>query len=134
MLSKLASFENIVCVITLLLFISAHTDSPCPKLKPETNIQKEGCHQLGVQLYGGGIWHTWFDRTLAMSGRVITACEGGTGLKEHLVQFHQPLMIIPNLCIHLDRANHESFAPNKEKNIVPVISTIEAHSLLQPSR
>ena len=113
-------------------FCTAHTDSPCPKLKPATKIQREGCHQIGVQPYGGGIWNTWFDRTLALSGRVLTALKDGSGLQEHLVKIHEPLMVIPNLCIHLDRANHENFAPNKEKHFVPIISTIETHSLLQP--
>ncbi|KNC70991.1 hypothetical protein SARC_16480, partial [Sphaeroforma arctica JP610] len=38
--------------------------SPCPKLKPRTEIKKEGWLKLGVQLYGGGTWTTWFDRDL----------------------------------------------------------------------
>jgi aspartyl aminopeptidase len=36
--------------------IGAHTDSPCLKLKPKS--KKERCKylQVGVQLYGGGLW------------------------------------------------------------------------------
>ncbi|GBG65888.1 hypothetical protein CBR_g54179 [Chara braunii] len=51
--------------------VGAHTDSPCPKLKPVTKVTKAGCLMVGVQPYGGGIWHTWFDRDLSVAGRVM---------------------------------------------------------------
>ena len=44
------------------VIMGAHTDSPCPKLKPEPAVTKGGFLQVGCQPYGGGIWHTWFDR------------------------------------------------------------------------
>lgn len=82
--------------------IAAHTDSPCLKLKPNSASSKSGYLMVNVQTYGGGLWHTWFDRDLSVAGRVIIRANNGCFLHK-LVKIKRPILRVPTLAIHLDR-------------------------------
>eukprot|EP01135_Chromosphaera_perkinsii_P006332 Nk52_evm61s485 gene=Nk52_evmTU61s485 len=103
--------------------VGAHTDSPCIRVKPVSVMpHKHGYIQVGIEPYGGGLWHTWFDRDLTVCGRAVVNCNGT--YKSKLVKVDRPILSIPNLAIHLNRDIYtEGFKPNKQTQIVPILAT-----------
>ncbi|RGB32806.1 aspartyl aminopeptidase [Rhizophagus diaphanus] len=101
----------------------AHTDSPCLKVKPISKKVKEGYLQVGVEPYGGGLWHTWFDRDLSVAGRVMVETEKNK-FEHKLVKVKRPILRIPTLAIHLDRDVREGFKFNNEVHLTPLIATV----------
>jgi len=107
--------------------IGAHSDSPVLKVKPVSKRTAHGYIQVGVECYGGGLWHTWFDRDLTLAGCVIVD-NGQGGFDRRLINIKRPLVRVPNLCIHLQSADErKSFGINKETHLQPVLGLVESH-------
>jgi aspartyl aminopeptidase len=106
--------------------VGAHTDSPCLKLRPRPDLggQNGGglTHytQLGVEVYGGVILSTWFDRDLSLAGKVMVVNSDGK-LEKVWVDFKRPIAYLPNVAIHLSRDVNENRSINKQKEL-PVIT------------
>ena len=111
---------------TAISFAVGHVDSPCLKVRPVSKRVKEGYMQVGVELYGGGIWASWFDRDLSLAGRVIvsTPSSDGPSYTSRLVKIDRPILRIPTLAIHLDRTTNEAFKFNKETEFRPVLGLV----------
>jgi aspartyl aminopeptidase len=95
--------------------VGAHTDSPTFKVRPHSDVQQAGYRLVGVEPYGGGLWHTWLDRELTVAGRVVLR-GGGTAL----VRLPGTPLRLPSLAIHLDRSVREGLTLDPQRHLVPV--------------
>ncbi|GAV55097.1 hypothetical protein ZYGR_0AS04200 [Zygosaccharomyces rouxii] len=106
----------------------AHTDSPVLRIKPVSKRKTENYEQVGVECYGGGIWHSWFDSDLSVAGRVfVNDKESGKSVSK-LVDLNKPLLKIPTLAIHLDREVNSKFEFNKETQLLPIAGLTNGES------
>lgn len=98
----------------------AHTDSPCLKLRPNAYSVNVGYGQLAVEVYGGVLLNTWFDRDLSIAGRVTYSDETGAP-RSCLIDFARPVACLPNIAIHLDREANRNKSINPQKEVLPVL-------------
>ena len=92
-------------------------DSPCLKLKPLSNRIGSGFRLVGVETYGGGLWHTWFDRDLGVAGRAFVRTSPTT-IESRLIQIDEPLLRVPSLASHYEHQNPFKFST--EHHLQPV--------------
>ena len=93
--------------------IGSHTDSPGFMVKPNPDFRNAGWSQLAVEVYGGPILHTWFDRELKLAGQAVLK-DGSRRLVDT-----GALVRIPNLAIHLHR--EKNFEPDRQVHVQPII-------------
>ena len=103
---------------------AAHTDYPCLRLKPNADFMTNQYAQVNVEVYGGAILNTWFDRPLGVAGRV--AVKSADPFAPKMVSYHseKPVMVIPNLAIHMNREVNRGVEINNQIDLMPVLDVI----------
>ena len=105
--------------------IGAHTDSPTFKIKPNAEMKVENKYvKLNTEVYGGPILSTWFDRPLALAGRVSLVSKNPLKPVNKIVNINRPILIIPNLAIHMNREVNEGYKINRQKDTLPLLSLV----------
>ncbi|PKK90046.1 MAG: M18 family aminopeptidase [Candidatus Wallbacteria bacterium HGW-Wallbacteria-1] len=102
--------------------VGAHTDTPGFKIKPQPFIRGEGNSiRLNTEVYGGPIYSTWFDRPLAIAGRVIIKGDNEFQPCSVLLDTEKPVAVIPNLSFHMNREVNNGVAINPQTDTLPMI-------------
>ena len=104
---------------------AAHTDYPYLRIKPNPDFMTNSYAQVNVEVYGGPILNTWFDRPLGVAGRVAVRSEDVFNPRMVLYRSKKPVMIIPNLAIHMNREVNDGYKYNVQKDMLPLFSDKE---------
>lgn len=105
--------------------IGAHTDSPCFRIKPAAEMTVEEHYvKLNTETYSGPILSTWMDRPLSVAGRVTLRGGDLFNPTTKLVNINKPILIIPNLAIHMNRNVNQGVELNKQKDMLPLMGLI----------
>lgn len=101
-----------------------HTDSPGLKVRIEKALIARNLARTPVEVYGGAILSGWLDRPLSLAGRL--AVRTGEGIREVLYASQEPVGVIPNLAIHLNREINKGIEYNPHQHLPVLVDTIDA--------
>ena len=100
---------------------ASHGDSPTFKVKSNAELAGPGSsRRLNVEVYGGTIDYTWFDRPLNIAGRVMV--RNGSRVESRLYESTKPLALIPSMPPHIQRDINQQFSPNRQVDLCPLFS------------
>jgi aspartyl aminopeptidase len=108
----------------MLRMAAAHTDYPCLRIKPNADFQTESYAQINVEVYGGPILNTWLDRPLGVAGRVVVRSEDIFSPRVLLYRSKKPLLIVPNLAIHMNRDVNKGVELNAQTDLMPILDAL----------
>ena len=104
-----------------LLLAVAHTDYPCLRVKPKAELSAGPYKRLDVEVYGGAILNTWYDRPLSIAGKVVLRGEDAFAPKTVLVNAKRPLLTVPNLAIHMNREVNKGMEYKPQRDLLPLL-------------
>ncbi len=111
---------------------ASHLDSPGLKIKCGGDKIERNNTKLAVELYGSPIINTWLDRELSIAGRVMIKkqlkSKTGGVWESRLVDFKEPVAIIPNVAIHLNREVNKGFEYNAQEHLQAIIQATGSKS------
>ena len=100
------------------MMTAAHSDSPTFKIKENAELPGESDTRLSVEGYGGMLCASWMDRPLSIAGRAMVRTERGVAMR--LVDLKEPVALIPNVAIHMNRDANNGMKYNFAVDMQPL--------------
>ena len=108
-------------MIQSLRMAFAHVDQPCFKVKGKPDFKSMGCAMRNVEVYGGMMDHTWFDRPLGLAGTIVLKGEDVFNPIEVTYDSKRPVALIPGLAIHMQREANNGWKIDRQKELMPLM-------------
>lgn len=113
--------------------IASHTDHPGFRIKPSPSLYEKGYLKLNTETYGGAILSSWFDRPLSIAGKVVLKSGEIFHPDVQYFDYQSPLLIIPNLAIHMNPKVNSGIELNKQQDMLPIFSLEEKTDMTKDS-
>ncbi len=117
-LSSLIAFRIPAEGFNGFMMVASHSDSPCFKIKEQAEMQSKPYVRLNTERYGGMLCATWLDRPLSVAGKVMV--KDGNRIRSVLYSSEEPMVLIPNVAIHMNRAANTGFEYKANVDMVPL--------------
>lgn len=98
---------------------AAHSDSPAFKVKENSEMSDGNYVRISSERYGGMLCSTWLDRPLSVAGRIIVKTE--KGIESRLVDLKEPVAIMPNVAIHMNRNANSGAVYDFAADMIPLM-------------
>lgn len=109
---------------------TAHTDSPCLKIKANPKLPGDYYVRGNVEPYGGLLRTTWFDRPLGIAGKVVVKGTDAFHPQTQLVASKQAVCVIPSLAPHLAKSGEKS-EMNVQQELIPILGLQKSEDFLK---
>lgn len=111
----------------MLRIASAHTDSPSFVIKPHPEMKASmgGFGKINVDGYGGAILNTWLDRPLSIAVRASVRSKDVFNPEIKIVDMKEPVVMIPNLAIHMNNQVNKGVELNKQVDMLPICCLLD---------
>lgn len=117
-LSSIIAFRVPENSFNSFMMVASHSDSPSFKIKEEAEMNSPNYVRINTERYGGMLCATWLDRPLSVAGKVMV--KDGSTIRSVLYSSEEPLLLIPNVAIHMNRTANTGFEYKANVDTVPL--------------
>lgn len=118
--SSLIAFKVPQGDLTSFMITASHGDSPCFKIKENSELKDANFTRLSTEKYGSLLFSTWLDKVLSVAGKVTVRT--ANGIRFENVDLKENVALIPNVALHMNRDANDNMCFNPAVDMIPLYS------------